>query len=230
VLAVKDERSRSARRLRRSSILDRSARRDSGEVGNPAQEIPRIAVMNDITLPLDQMPTHIRKSRPRRIPPIESGADLLHPNAGLSLEEVQVLAQARAILLRIAGKPGVSLSAPSATREYLKTLLAPQERELFLVLALDNRHRVIASEILFAGTIDGASVHPREVVKCALRHNAAAVIFSHNHPSGVAEPSQADELITKRLRDALALVDIRVLDHFVIGAGSTCSFAERGLL
>ena len=76
-------------------------------------------------------------------------------------------------------------------------MLAPQERELFLVLALDNRHRVIASEILFAGTIDGASVHPREVVKCALRHNAAAVIFAHNHPSGVAEPSQADELITE---------------------------------
>jgi DNA repair protein RadC len=186
--------------------------------------------MNDITLPLDHTPKHIRRSGPRRKPPIESGADLLQPNASLSSEEAHVLAQARAILLRIAGRAGVSLSAPCATREYLKTLLAPQERELFLVLALDNRHRVIASEILFAGTIDGASVHPREVVKCALRHNAAAVIFSHNHPSGVAEPSQADEVITKRLRDALALVDIRVLDHFVIGAGSTCSFAERGLL
>ena len=186
--------------------------------------------MNDITLSLDHTSTHVRKSRPRLKPPIESGSDLLQPNASLSAEEAEVLAQARAILLRLAGKVGVSLSAPCATREYLKTLLAPQERELFLVLALDNRHRVIASEILFAGTIDGASVHPREVVKCALRHNAAAVIFSHNHPSGVAEPSQADELITKRLRDALALVDIRVLDHFVIGAGSTCSFAERGML
>ena len=141
-----------------------------------------------------------------------------------------MLAQARAILLRLAGTPGVCLSAPNTTREYLKTLLAPQERELFLLLALDNRHRVIASDILFAGTIDGASVHPREVVKCALRYNAAAVILAHNHPSGVAEPSQADELITRRLRDALALVDIRVLDHFVIGAGKSCSFAERGLL
>ena len=109
--------------------------------------------------------------------------------------------------------------SPSATREYLTTLLALEERELFLMLALDNRHRIVASEILFAGTIDGASVHPREVVKCALRHNATAVILSHNHPSGVAEPSQADELITTRLRDALALVDIRVLDHFIVGAG-----------
>ena len=85
-------------------------------------------------------------------------------------------------------------------------MLVPQERELFIVLTLDNRHRLIASDILFAGTIDGASVHPREVVKCALRHNAAAVIFAHNHPSGVAEASQADELITRRLRDALAPV------------------------
>jgi DNA repair protein RadC len=98
------------------------------------------------------------------------------------------------------------------------------------MVALDNRHRLIASDILFAGTIDGSSVHPREVVKCALRHNAAAVIFSHNHPSGVAEASQADELITLRLRDALGLVDIRVLDHLIVGAGHAVSFAERGLL
>ncbi len=161
---------------------------------------------------------------------MESGADLLQPNSSLSAEETQVLAQARAILLKLAGRPGVSLSAPSATREYLKTLLGPQERELFVVVTLDNRHRVIACDVLFAGTIDGASVHPREVVKCALRHNAAAVIFSHNHPSGVAEPSQADELITRRLRDALALIDIRVLDHFIVGGGQAVSFAERGLL
>src|SRR3954469_7651069 len=172
----------------------------------------------------------VRKPRARRRNPVESGFDLLQANPRLSADEAQTLTHARAILLRLAGTSGVCLTAPSATREYLKTLLAPQERELFLVLALDNRHRVIASEILFAGTIDGASVHPREVVKCALRHNAAAVIFSHNHPSGVAEPSQADELITKRLRDALALVDIRTLDHLVVGAGQTLSFAERGLL
>jgi DNA repair protein RadC len=148
----------------------------------------------------------------------------------LSEEDSLVLERARTILLRLAGRPTKSLTAPSATREYLTTMLAPEERELFVMLALDNRNRLLASEILFAGTIDGASVHPREVVKCALRHNAAAVIFSHNHPSGVAEPSQADELITRRLRDALALVDVRVLDHFVVGAGCSYSFAERGLL
>jgi hypothetical protein len=191
VLAVKDERLGSARRLRRSSILDRCARREPRESGNPAQKIPRIAVMNDITLPLVYTPKHIRRSVPRRIPPIESGADLLQPNASLSAEEAQVLAQARAILLRIAGKSGVSLSAPCATREYLKTLLAPQERELFLVLALDNRHRVIASEILFAGTIDGASVHPREVVKCvrlATQRGRGDLFAQPSKRSGRAEP------------------------------------------
>jgi DNA repair protein RadC len=188
--------------------------------------------MNDVTCTSATTPQNIsvRKPRARRRSPAESGIDLLQANSRLSADEAQTLTEARAILLRLAGASGICLTAPSATREYLKTMLAPQERELFLVLALDNRHRLIASDILFAGTIDGASVHPREVVKCALRHNAAAVIFSHNHPSGVAEPSQADELITRRLRDALALVDIRVLDHFVIGAGSMCSFAERGLL
>ncbi len=172
----------------------------------------------------------VRRPRVRRTYLVESGIDLLQANSRLTADETQVLEQARGILLRLAGASGVSLNAPSATREYLKTMLAPQERELFIVLALDNRHRLIASDILFAGTIDGASVHPREVVKCALRHNAAAVIFAHNHPSGVAEASQADELITRRLRDALALVDIRTLDHLVVGAGQTLSFAERGLL
>lgn len=143
----------------------------------------------------------IRKPRTRRRSWVGTGTDLLQENSRLSADEAQILAQARAILLRLASTSSVSLNAPSATREYLKTMLAPQERELFIVLTLDNRHRLIASDILFAGTIDGASVHPREVVKCALRHNAAAVIFAHNHPSGVAEASQADELITRRLKD-----------------------------
>ena len=93
-----------------------------------------------------------------------------------------------------------------------------------------SRHRVIAFEELFRGTIDGASVHPREVVRQALKHNGAAVIFAHNHPSGVAEPSDADRRLTQRLKDALALVDIRVLDHFVVGDGDVVSFAERGWL
>jgi DNA repair protein RadC len=198
----------------------------------PPESIQGSAVMNDETRDNTTSPqtTFLRKPRSRRKTPVESGIDLLQANARLSADEAQILAQARSILLRLAGTNSISLNAPSATREYLKTMLAPQERELFMVLALDNRHRLIASDILFAGTIDGASVHPREVVKCALRHNAAAVIFAHNHPSGVAEASQADELITRRLRDALALVDIRTLDHLVVGAGQTLSFAERGLL
>ncbi len=174
--------------------------------------------------------SRVRKSRVRRMSVAESGVDLLHPPAGLTEREAGILAEARAIWLRCAASGGVALESPRSVREYLISLLACQERELFVMVALDNRHRLIASDILFAGTIDGSSVHPREVVKCALRHNAAAVIFSHNHPSGVAEASQADELITLRLRDALGLVDIRVLDHLIVGAGHAVSFAERGLL
>lgn len=125
---------------------------------------------------------------------------------------------------------GDALSSPEDTRRYLTVRLRDYPYEVFACLFLDNRHRVIHFGELFQGTIDGASVHPREVVKQALAHNAAAVIFAHNHPSGVAEPSRADEAITRRLKDALALVDIRVLDHIVIGDGETVSFAERGLL
>ena len=124
---------------------------------------------------------------------------------------------------------GDVLTSPEATRGYLISRLRDIPYEVFACLFLDNRHRVIAYEELFRGTIDGASVHPREVVKRALHHNAAAVILAHNHPSGVAEPSQADERITQRLKDALALVDIRVLDHMVIG-DEVVSFAERGLI
>ena len=122
------------------------------------------------------------------------------------------------------------LTSPRAVRDYLAVHYAGQEREVFGVLFLDTRHRLIAIEELFLGTVDGASVHPREVVKRALQLNAAAVILAHNHPSGVAEPSQADELITVRLRDALALVDIRVLDHLIVGGTTVVSLAERGVL
>ena len=122
------------------------------------------------------------------------------------------------------------LQNPRAARDYLAVHYAGQEREIFGVMFLDNRHRLIAVEEMFLGTVDGASVHPREIVKRALRLNAAAVILAHNHPSGVAEPSQADELITVRIRDALALVDIRVLDHLVVGGNVVTSFAERGWL
>jgi DNA repair protein RadC len=123
-----------------------------------------------------------------------------------------------------------ALSSPRAVRDYLRLALAGREQEVFMVLLLDAQHRVIAAEELFRGTLTQTSVYPREVVKCALKHNAAAVIFAHNHPSGVAEPSHADEILTRSLKTALALVDIQVLDHFIVAGTRTMSFAERGLL
>ena len=125
---------------------------------------------------------------------------------------------------------GTTLDAPHASHEYLRQLLRAYEHEIFGAIFLDNRHRVIEARQLFRGTIDGASVHPREVVKAALALNAAALILYHNHPSGIAEPSQADELITRRLNKALALVDIRILDHVIVAGDATLSFAEKGLL
>lgn len=124
---------------------------------------------------------------------------------------------------------GTAITSPDATRDYLQLRLSRLEHEVFGVMWLDNRHRVITFEEMFRGTIDGASVHPREVVKSALLHNAAACIFAHNHPSGVAEPSQADQRLTQRLKDALTLVDVRVLDHIIVGEKSY-SFAEHGLV
>lgn len=125
---------------------------------------------------------------------------------------------------------GPALTSPAQTRTYLTAQLRGHPCEVFAVLLLDNRHRVIAFEELFRGTIDGASVHPREVVRRALAHNAAAVIAAHNHPSGVAEPSPADEALTHRLREALGLVEVRLLDHFIVGDGEPVSLAERGVL
>lgn len=125
---------------------------------------------------------------------------------------------------------GDSLTSPDLVRRYLVAQLRHLNHEVFAVLFLDNQHRLRAFEELFQGTIDGASVYPREVVKRALTHNAAAVILAHNHPSGVAEPSQADRRITTRLREALDLVAVRVLDHMVVGDGEVVSFAERGWL
>lgn len=124
---------------------------------------------------------------------------------------------------------GDVLCSPQETKEYLKAQLRSYSREVFACLFLDNRNRVIEFEILFYGTIDGASVYPREVVTMALKKNAASVIFAHNHPSGVAEPSLADEKITMRLKEALNMVDIRVLDHIIVG-DDVVSFAERGLI
>jgi len=141
----------------------------------------------------------------------------------------EILDAARAILASRVRR-GRPLTSPRHTREYLRVQLAHLDHELFAIFFLDNRHRVIEFAPLFRGTVDGASVHPREVVKEALARNAAAVILAHNHPSGVAEPSAADELITSRVKDALALIDVRVLDHFVVTGDAIVSFAERGLL
>lgn len=134
------------------------------------------------------------------------------------------------ILHRRLRRPGRALTSPTDTFDYLRLRLSEYQHEMFCCLYLDNRHQLIEFQEMFRGTIDGASVHPREVVKEALRLNAAALIFAHNHPSGVCEPSHADGLITKRLKDALALVDIRVLDHVIVGGPDTYSFAQQGEL
>jgi DNA repair protein RadC len=125
---------------------------------------------------------------------------------------------------------GISLTSPAMTMEYLQTVLRDRNREIFTCLFLDTRHRVIASENLFQGSIDGACVYPRVVAERALRLSAAAVIVAHNHPSGVSEPSLADQAITRRLKDALLLLEIRLLDHFVVGDGPPVSMASRGML
>ena len=125
---------------------------------------------------------------------------------------------------------GDALNSPRAVRDYLQLLLGGRQQEVFLALFLDTQHCVIASEELFHGTLGQTSVYPREVVKRALAHDAAAVIFAHSHPSGVAEPSQSDQQLTTALKQALGLVDVRVLDHFIVAGTGCLSFAERGLL
>ena len=132
--------------------------------------------------------------------------------------------------LREEMQSGDALNSPGAVRDYLQLLLRGRTQEVFMVIFLDAQHRVIAAEELFHGTLTQTSVYPREVVKFALHHNAAATIFAHNHPSGVAEPSQSDRLLTDALKQALALVDIRVLDHFIIAGTGCLSFAERGMV
>ena len=122
------------------------------------------------------------------------------------------------------------LSSPTAVRDFLRIHFAQQQYETFVTMFLDAQHRLIATEESFRGTLTQTAVYPREIVRAALRHNAAAVVFSHNHPSGVAEPSRADETLTSALKQALVLVDVKVLDHFVVGTSGMVSFAERGLL
>lgn len=127
-------------------------------------------------------------------------------------------------------RSGPALTSPGAVRDYLRLSIGEREHEVFVCIWLDAQHRAIALEEAFRGTLTQTSVYPREIVKAALRHNAAAVLFAHNHPSGVAQPSQADELLTRNLKEALALVEVKVLDHFVVAGHQAISFAERGLL
>jgi len=147
--------------------------------------------------------------------------------AGLSQDAViqmalNILSQRNAI--------GESIAQSSDAADYLRLKLSGYKNEVFCVIFLDRRHRILAFEELFSGTIDGASVYPRVVVQRVMEHNASAVVFAHNHPSGIAEPSEADKFVTKRLIDAMSLIDVRVLDHIVVGDSGTTSFAECGLL
>jgi DNA repair protein RadC len=141
--------------------------------------------------------------------------------------ELNELLERAAEALAVKYKREGTFTNPTNVKEYLKLKLGAHDREVFAVMFLDNQHQLISFEELFFGTIDAASIYPREVLKAALNHNAAAVVFAHNHPSGIAEPSQADRRITRRLVDALTLVDIRVLDHIVVGEDCV-SFAEKG--
>jgi DNA repair protein RadC len=145
------------------------------------------------------------------------------------MSETDVLGAAEDILRRRLERMG-ALTTPNDSAEFLRMRIGHLLHEEFHAIWLDNRHHVIAIDRLFNGTINGASVHPREIVRTALKHNAAAVVFAHNHPSGSPEPSTADRTITVRLREALSLIDVRVLDHVIVGAQQTTSMAERGLL
>ena len=164
-----------------------------------------------------------------------NGNDLVRPlyvrEADLYREatpEETLLAARQAIAKRF--RRGATLSSPGLVREYLRVTFATLDHEVFCVLLLDTHHRLLSFQQMFRGTLDSAAVFPREVVKEVLKYNAGAVIFAHNHPSGVAEPSVADECITRRLKEALALIDVRVLDHLVVAGATFVSMAERGWL
>ena len=164
---------------------------------------------------------------------LQAGRDALEAQRGLgpakTAKLLAVLELSRRYLHQVLVR-GDPLESPGATEQYLKSVLRDHANEVFACLFLDTRHRVIAFEELFYGTIDGATVYPRVVAEKALRYGAAALIVAHNHPSGISEPSLADQAITRRLKDALALLDIRLLDHFVVGEGAPVSMAARGML
>jgi DNA repair protein RadC len=192
---------------RGTASLDRCARRDPWGAGNPAQ------IQGTIM-------TH------EKVEQFWVGKEQA---AARPATDEEILKAARTFMSRRVHR-GVSMTSPKLVKEFLSMKLGTLEHESFCVLLLDKRHRLIEYIELFRGTIDGASVHPREVVKLALAKNAAALLLAHPHPSGVAEPSQADELITQRLKDALSLIDVRVLDHLIVAGGDVTSMAERGLI
>ena len=149
---------------------------------------------------------------------------------GMPEHERSVIDAALAILGRYLGEPGIALYHPSAVRDFLRLHLGAEKTEVFAVLYLDSQHRAIAFEAPSQGTLTQASVYPREIARAAIKHNAAAVILAHNHPSGVARPSRADEVLTQALKSALALIDVRVLDHFIVTGKGCTSMAELGLV
>lgn len=155
---------------------------------------------------------------------------LLTALSGMPPASLRIVKLALRLLDRHLRTPGQSLTSSHAVRDMLHLQMAGLEREVFMVFYLDNQHRLLESETVFLGTINQTEVHAREIVKGALRHNAAAVILAHNHPSGCTDPSHADRTITQRLIQALGLVDVRVLDHLIAGRGDILSFAEHGLL
>jgi DNA repair protein RadC len=148
----------------------------------------------------------------------------------LSKTEQEIVEQAMAILESHMRSPGVVLTSPAMVRDFLRLRLAGKQYEVFVAIFLDAQHRVIEVVDMFTGTLTQTSVYPREVVRACIEKNAAAVMFAHNHPSGIAQPSRSDELLTRNLKDALELIDVTVLDHFVVGDTAIVSFAERGLL
>lgn len=155
------------------------------------------------------------------------------PYSAEKSDDESIIQQAIKLIQNKLKTPGKALTSPNLVRDYLVLHLAQFEEEHFSLVLMDTQHRVIGFENIFRGTIDGASVYPREIVKIALAHNAAAVILAHNHPSGNPEPSNADRVLTERLKESLALIDVRVLDHIIVGGCSqtlTVSFAERGLI
>lgn len=161
-----------------------------------------------------------------------AGADLARVKGLGSAKRAQFAAVIELARRSIAEKlsEGAALTSPGAVRDYLRMAIGGRPHEVFVCIWLDAQHRVVKFDEPFRGTLTQTSVYPREIVKAALAHNAAAVIFAHNHPSGVAQPSQADELLTQNLREALALIEVKVLDHFIVAGNQALSFAERGLL